>query len=515
MSNLPVAIRYFSTKQGGIALIISHIAPVFPKINVKQVTTTEEALKAPHSHILIIDTSSISEDLWSATLDGTHDIPKIFIIDKMHPETIKRLLKKENTCILTSKELNSTTLVRTVHNVLERQKLQRQLSAARQQLQELSTRDTLTNLHNVRYLNDALDLEMKKTRRYKANLTMLLVGVDRFKELNEIHGHEACDRLLAEVAIILMDSVREVDTVARLNGDEFSIILPETDLGSASKVAERILNAIRSFPYLEGRSGITVTASIGVAPWEVTFHTPNDLINASHRAMLEAKRNGRDTICTLQEAENNQHLKLKENTRLIQNIKQQISLLSEEMRKSYFQSIVKLFEAIPHFKRGLANHLDRVAFYSERLATRIGMSQEEIAAVRKAGLLHDLGKIAIDERLLSKPQRLSTAESTLIRQHPTIAVQLLGQTLFLKNELSMILHHHEQFNGRGYPDQIDGNTIPIGARIIAITEAWDTMITNQPYRSALSLDQALGEIKKGAGTQFDPELAMLFISLVE
>jgi HD-GYP domain-containing protein (c-di-GMP phosphodiesterase class II) len=170
---------------------------------------------------------------------------------------------------------------------------------------------------------------------------------------------------------------------------------------------------------------------------------------------------------------------------------------------------------IPMLKRHILPHSERVAFFSRRLAESMGLEESKTKSVYRAGLLHDAGKLAIDPEILTKPGRLTFPEQELLQKHPLLAVQILGASPFLNEEIGGILHHHERFDGEGYPEKLSGESIPITARIIAVAEAWDVMTNPQPYRpKPLSLDDALDEIKRASGTQFDPDIVAYFSNLI-
>jgi len=195
-------------------------------------------------------------------------------------------------------------------------------------------------------------------------------------------------------------------------------------------------------------------------------------------------------------------------------IKNSVVSLSEESKRHHRAEIVKLFAANPFYQKIMA-HSEHVAFYSEKIATELGLDRDEIASLKTSAVLHDVGKIAIDDRIIFKNGPLSGTEFAIVRQHPLLAAQMLSESVFLKKEIGAILHHHENFDGTGYPDHMQASSIPLAARIIALAEGWDTMITPQTYRDAIPLDQALSELRNNAGKQFDPEVVEAFVNLIE
>lgn len=397
----------------------------------------------------------------------------------------------------------------------ENVRLKDELASVTEKFYELTTRDDLTGLYNRRYIYEIVENEFKKAKRYKTPVTALLAGIDGLKKINQTYGHGAGNQVLKDFASVIMNAIREVDIAGRLESDEFLIILPTTDIESSMPVAERVLGGIRKKSPTSEQLAQNPTTSIGIAEWSPLFKTADDWILALRRALSEAKREGRDRVFTIDQANGINHLALHEDRETIEKLQGQIHSITTNAKNSYFKDILSLIEANHYFKKFVFPHSERVAFFADKLATKIGMQADEILSIKRGSLLHDAGKVAIDQKILLKNKSLSSTEYELIKLHPFIGTQIIGKTIFWKNELAMILHHHERFDGSGYPDGLKKDHIPLGARILAVAEAWDTMTTEQAYRKALPIDKAISEIKQNSGTQFDPELAKTFTQMIE
>ena len=515
MAIKPLNIRYLTKKTKKLETVKNILQPVWPNLIISQTNGILDTLKDPKPNAIIIDGATAPEDIIHEIISISEGVP--IMVSDGSKNTVAAYESASDVPVhfLSPKELKSPILVHIIGHFIERHDLLEKLESTTHQLRDLAIRDDLTGLYNKRYIDGIIDSSVKKGQRYKRPVTALLAGIDSLKGINETYGYDIGNTILSEFAMLIQNVVREVDVVARYSGDEFLAILPETTLKDAVKVAERIQNDIHNTIFADGRPTHNPTASIGISEFQPGHRNSNEWIVSVRKALIEAKHCGKDQIRTIEDAEASSTKKISEDTQLILELQTQIQSLTEETKKTYFRNILKLVEKYPFYKKFLVPHSERVAFYAERLASKIEMQPEETAAIKRGGLLHDVGKVAIDKKILLKSHSLSDSEFHLIKQHPVIGLQLIGSTLFWKNELSMILHHHEWFNGNGYPDGLHGNHIPLGARILAIAEAWDTMTTEQTYRPAMSLDKAINEIKQNAGTQFDPELASIFTSMIE
>lgn len=400
-----------------------------------------------------------------------------------------------------------------VRHLLERQRLCQELAEAKATLQERSIRDDLTGAHSKRHFLELLTQAEKKSSRYKEEVSLLLIDCDHFKAFNETRGFQTGDRVLTELAVVLQQTVRGIDVVARFDADAFAVLLPEAGNEAAGKIAERIRQAVEHYRSAIDGSAPIPTVSIGIATMDATHRTATQLLEAAQVGLRQAQQQGGDRIVSGNHAlPTTAHLRI--DTQTLHNLKHEVAQFTTLAKRDYFDGVHRVFGALSLYKRLCQSHAERVAFYAERLASRIGLGEEEQAAVRRGALLHDIGLAVQNEQLMTKETPLTPPERALIEQHPILGVQLLESSAFLRQELTIILHHHERLDGTGYPDRLAGNHIPLYARIVAITEAWDRMVEPQVYRAALPLDRALTELRAHAGTQFDPDLVHTFCQMV-
>ena len=359
-------------------------------------------------------------------------------------------------------------------------------SDARAQLATLASTDHLTGLWNRRAFQERLDVELMQARRNGRDLSMVVMDLDHFKLVNDTHGHPAGDRVLIEVARRLFGMVREGETVARVGGEEFAWVLPGTPAIAAVSAAERVRAAIGSqdFPDV-GR----LTVSIGVCGLEEA-QGGADLFRLADVALYWAKAQGRD--------------------RVVRYTPDTIDLLSTEEtgrrlgRAKSFASVHALARAVDAKDPSTQRHSERVAGLARDLALRRGWPAEEADRLHAAGLVHDVGKIAIADAVLLKPGPLSAVEFEQVKEHARIGATML-QGALAPDQVSWVRAHHERYDGSGYPDGLAGDRIHEGARLLALADAWDAMTVSRPYGAPRSDADALAECRRMSGSQFDPD----------
>jgi diguanylate cyclase (GGDEF)-like protein len=347
---------------------------------------------------------------------------------------------------------------------------------------KLALTDPLTGLGNHRHFHDRLERELLEAERNERPFSLCLVDVDDFKRVNDLFGHPAGDNVLSQLATTL----RQNGEAFRLGGDEFALLLPNYDetegVGTASAIIERIAEV-----QLDHMGSVTVSAGIATFPRQAPDR--GELIRLADSALYWAKENGKNRVHVYRP----DVVELAELRRLAVG----------PDRAARFRAAASLAKAVDLRDTYTGSHSARVAELAARVAARLGLDQEQIELSRLAGSLHDLGKLAIPEEILRKPGPLTGPERLVLERHPQIGFRMLD-SLGIDPVADWILHHHERWDGTGYPDRLPGAEIPLGARIIFVVDAYDAMTSDRVYRGRLAQEDALAELERCAGTQFDP-----------
>jgi diguanylate cyclase (GGDEF)-like protein/putative nucleotidyltransferase with HDIG domain len=347
---------------------------------------------------------------------------------------------------------------------------------------KLALTDPLTGLGNHRHFHDRLERELIEAERKGCSFSLCLIDVDDFKRVNDLFGHPAGDRVLSRMA----STLRQNGEAFRLGGDEFALLLPQYDEAEAVSTASSIIDRIAHLG-LEHIGSVTVSAGVATFPRQAPDR--GELIRLADSALYWAKENGKNRVHVYRP----DVVELAELRRLA----------TGPDRAARFRAAASLAKAVDLRDTYTGSHSARVAELAARVASRLGLNQEQIELARLAGSLHDLGKLAIPEEILRKPGPLTGPERLVLERHPQIGFRMLD-SLGIEPVAEWILHHHERWDGTGYPDRLPGSEIPLGARIIFVVDAYDAMTSDRVYRGRLSQEAALAELERCAGTQFDP-----------
>jgi diguanylate cyclase (GGDEF)-like protein len=381
-------------------------------------------------------------------------------------------------------------------------------SGAFVQTEARATHDRLTGIPNRETLLATLSAELERAVRHYKPLSVAFIDIDNFKPINDTHGHNSGDAVLRQIAGLIADSVRASDAFGRYGGEEFMLILPETTPEDAVGLAEELRQLVMQEPFvIAGGESLKATISIGVAGGRGSQLQIDMLVDRADAAMYAAKSLGRNRTYLFRELDEEAPVR---RAPISAEHRAQATAIGQWASDTATQALASVLAPQPHH-RGRPS--DMIASLATGIGLEMGLPREEIERIRIASLLHDLGKIAIPDEILDKPTTLTDPEWQTIGEHPRIGQVILEQASSLREAIPVVLHHHERYNGGGYPHGLRGSEIPLGARIVAVADAYHAMVHDRPYSSALAHEAALDELRANAGTQFDPAVVDVFCTV--
>ena len=382
------------------------------------------------------------------------------------------------------------------------------ISASLADTHDRATFDRLTGVTNRQTLLAHLYAELERATRYERPLCVAFIDIDNFKSVNDTYGHAAGDVVLRGVAQTISENLRSSDLIGRYGGEEFMLILTETNVEEGAALSEKLRTLVERARYpIQGNTVMTVTISIGVAGGVGQQLRMENLVRDADAAMYSAKSLGRNQTYIFEEPDDDARVPRAPVSEAGRARALEVGRLA---RNAATAALTSVLAPLPHYG-GQPSAL--IAAIVVAMARQLQLPESDVDRIRVAALLHDVGKVAVPAEILDKPAALSPAEWRTVVQHPRLGQVILEHAAALRDAVPIILHHHERYAGHGYPYGLRAKEIPLGARIVAIADAYDAMISDRPYRRAISHQAAIAELREHAGTQFDPELVGLFCDL--
>ncbi|MBU0641317.1 MAG: diguanylate cyclase [Planctomycetes bacterium] len=475
------------------------------KVEVETVATGQEALHAIQNRLfdcVLLDFNLpdlCADELLPALAKDVHSPPVVVISSSRDQDTVIKSMRHGSVDFLPKMEaLDGDKLWRCVDAALgahrriqaDRRKTERRV----EQLVRRAEQDPLTRLSNRRCLVRLFE-KCRVTRDRRGCVSVIMLDLDCFKGINDRHGHDYGDRVLRAVADVLRDCAGAEDVTCRYGGDEFVIIRPATSLAAAVYWAEALREKVAGLESRFGDQHVPVTVSIGVVNCATALLTPETIANAD-QAMYLAKQQGRNRVCTWEGV-------------VFAKALEEAAVVGERSAARRLQAVLECSSITlgPAQQDHLITHAKYVSEMSVRLGRALELDAEKLERLRIAGLCHDLGKFLIPDSVLAKPAPLLPEETHLFSRHAEDGAEMAA-LLGVDHETSdYIRYHHTWFNGQDSVPRTPGRNVPLGARILAVADAFVAMTSERPYQPACSFSAAVTELRRCQGTQFDPDVA--------
>ena len=378
----------------------------------------------------------------------------------------------------------------------EREQTAVALEVSLHEQQRMVNTDELTGLHNRRFADRRLHERTEADGDGTPELGVLVLDLDHFKEINDAHGHPVGDEVLRLAAARLADASRAGDVVARYGGEEFLVILRDLPRDGLLNVAERFRASIAEEPFDAGADQpIVVTTSVGAASMPADAATMTDLLRIADRALYTAKSMGRNRVQVGPHGDEGG-----------------IDALVE--RGSVLNFVQSLVDRLDTSSSGV-DHSREVARLAGLVADELGLGGAERWRACAAARLHDIGKLCVPPEVLAAPGPLDLRQWELVRRHPDVGADILALAPGLQDIAEVVRQHHERHDGTGYPSGIAGDALCIEARVVSVCDAWSAMRVDRPYRGARDEAEAIAELRRAAGSQFDPLVVDAFLRIID
>lgn len=367
-----------------------------------------------------------------------------------------------------------------------------------EELKEMVNRDGLTGVFNHRYFHDALNEKIKEAADRNEPISLLYIDIDNFKYYNDLNGHQKGDEVLKNIGQLLSQNIGPVDMVARYGGEEFVVILPGADKQEGLRIAEGIRQAVES-TYIIGQENQptgNLTVSVGLATYPDNAKDDTELIKSADDALYRAKFFDKNRVEVY--------------ASVLDEIKKEINESENELVTS-IKTLISVINAKDRYTYG---HSERVVMFSRILADKLELTEREKKDLVYGAYMHDIGKINIPVDILNKKMPLTKEEWERLKQHPDQGVEIIRTVESLQSIIPLIRHHHEKYDGTGYPAGLKGEEIPYLARMLTVIDSFDAMTSNRPYNKHKTYEEGFAELRKFSGIQFDPDLVEVFIKAI-
>jgi diguanylate cyclase (GGDEF)-like protein/putative nucleotidyltransferase with HDIG domain len=396
-------------------------------------------------------------------------------------------------------------------------------------LKSMAIKDSATGVATGRYFQFKLQLDLSRAKDSNESISIVIFTIPEFQDLSKKYSREQTGVILDQIGLLLkQNSRKKVDLLARWKEDKFSAILPRTDIKEASIYSQKIISKIEENEFISSEGTTHLKVFVGISNYPtVKTDSAASLISCAEAASTRAKLSGQKLIIfnpqqdkvqidilkrkTLTSETEYLTLDIEEREKELLNTLEELKKSHQEIQKAHLETILSLVKALEEKDPYTAGHSERVANYAVGIAKQMALDENEVNLIKESALLHDIGKFGMPDAILHKKEALNADDIEQIHKHPVMSARILEKSKFFESHIPLIMHHHEKFDGKGYPHGLSGKFIPRGAQIISIADSLDAMTTGRGYNRVLNIDEAIQELKKSEGKQFDPDYIKIAI----
>lgn len=392
--------------------------------------------------------------------------------------------------------------------------LTKEIKAHDKQIKQHSCLDPLTQVYNYRYFAKRLRESISRAQRKASFFSLVKIDIELLKNINAIYGDATGDAILREFARFLIEITRTSDIVARMDGDEFGIIISGSRRDEAVKLAQRVKDMLRNRRFGSAHQKIYLNVSIAIAAFPDDSVSEAGFMHMLDKCLQKSKDRGGVIVTASNLDDSCADKPFTPNVCTIGELKHKVSMLEATLGRNIIESIVGFANTIRAKDMYTADHASQTAQIATAIGKKIGLNAKQLEVIRYSSLLHDLGKIGVPEKILKKPGALTEEEFEEIKRHPIIGVEIIRPLHELTDMIPPILYHHERIDGSGYPYGLSDKRIPVEAKIVAIADTFQALTSDRVYRKAYSVKQALEIIERENGTHFDREISKAFREII-
>jgi len=468
--------------------------------------------------LVILDNNYLNQYLKNNVFNKKDYLDKVFIFyaRNANDKKIKRLLREYDFFDYFKDKAGKEEILDKISKGFKLLKLKKENLNLRNNLETLVIVDPDTNFYKAKYFLEVIPQEIERAKKLFYPISFIMFDIDFFRQLNESYPYQFADLIIKELSKIIASGVPKESILVRWKEDSFIITLPHIGRKESYRIAKKIKDKVnlKRFSFRKVcKTRITLSGGLVSYPTE-GISNYHEIIVSLEEALGFSKKEGGNRI-TFYSRGIRENIKDIDSEKDVLTLKKKVRYLNRIVNQELIDMIYGFAKTIEARDLSTARHVENTALLAKKIAKRLNLPNQEIDDVYHAAILHDLGKVGVDEKILYKKGVLEKAEREIVQAHPWIGTEILREIHALRGTIPAILYHHEKWDGRGYPFGLKGEEIPITARIIAVADVYEALVSRRPYRKAYSKNKAIEIIKRERGKSFDPKIVDIFLKLIK